>query len=296
MVARARKRLTNDQLTQARVDDLVARGVSRTLAPFRLALIPLFSHAGRRPQLIGTGVGLQAGDERLVLTASHVLRDFGEDTIYVPAGTEWATLSGVAHHAKTPNIIDSQDDRVDAGVLQLDSESRQNWTGWLTPAQLLPGATAGPHDGFVVVGYPRSKQKYNFEKRSITPRAWPYFGIPVPSRDYEKARAQPRVHVVLGFDRENTVHSGRVITAPSVRGVSGGMLLAAPGVYSPELRQTAALAGMFIEWPHPLRYLVSTRIDLHLSLIEQQIPILRGVVPSPRSMAGRSVVAANELG
>lgn len=268
----------------ARHDSVIQEGSAQTLALFREALVPLFSHKGRRPEIVGTGVAVAAGDSRLIFTAAHVIRDFAADTIAVPYKCQWATLAGTAHSATTPGWKDPEDDRLDAAILELDAESGTNWSGWLSPDNLLPGAPATDKDRFLVAGFPRNKLKYNFDRRSVTPRAIPIFARPAPETDFPSLRITPATHIALQFNREKQLQDGAQVTAPSVRGVSGGMVLSAPDVLQQESLKSTGVAGIFIEWSSPKRFLIATRIDVHLKLLHESLPQISSLFPRPRTI------------
>jgi hypothetical protein len=275
----ARKSLPKEVLT--RYDERISTGVEASLALFRSALIPLFSHKGKRPEIIGTGVGVTAGNSRLIFTAAHVIRDFNDDTIFVPLDGGWKTLTGTAHKCETPGWKEPEDDRLDAAILELDDESRRNWSGWIGPELLQPGAPATSSDRYVLAGFPRSKLKYNFKRGSVAPRAVPIFSAPIAEEEYSGSHAFPNVHVVVGFNREKAVQASRIVTAPSFRGMSGGMMLRSPGIINATLVHQTRLAAIFIEWPSPQRVLIATRVDVHLMMLHAQLPMLSSFFPQP---------------
>jgi hypothetical protein len=268
----------------ARYDERITEGVEASLAPFSAALIPLFSNKGKRPEIIGTGVGVAAEDSRLIFTAAHVIRDFNDDTIYVPHEGGWRALTGTAHKCETPGWKDPEDDRLDAAILELDTKSRSNWSGWIGPGLLMPGAPATSSDRYVLTGFPRSKLKYNIERRSVEPRAVPIFSSPIPVEEYARIRAFPDVHIVMGFDREKAIQASKRVTAPAFRGMSGGMMLRTPGIIDPTLVHQTRLAAIFIEWPSPKRVLIATRIDVHLLMLHAALPGLSPLFPRPATI------------
>jgi hypothetical protein len=278
----SRKDLSAEVL--AAYDARIQQGVHASLHPFRSALIPLFSHKRKRPEIVGTAIGVAAGDARLLFTAAHVMRDFAQDTIFVSEDNGWRSLTGVAHKAETPGWKDPEDDRIDAAVFELDIESRSHWTGWITPQMLRPGASAASGDRFVLAGFPRAKLKYDFDRGKLGPRAMPVFSSPIPSHEYTALRAQPETHIVMGFNRERAVQGGARVTAPVFRGMSGGMMLWAPGVIRPSDVSDTGLAAIFIEWPSPKRVLIGTRVDVHLKLLHARLPHLSHLFPSPNTV------------
>lgn len=269
------------------VDEAIERRVNASLHAFRHALVPLYSHKIGRPEIIGTGVALAVGDERMLLTAAHVMRDFSDDTVFIAKGDGWAGLEGVAHKASTPGWRDEEDDRIDAAVFVLNASSRQYLPSCVEPDALLPGTPLGPQEKYILAGFPRSKLKYDFDRWKVTPRALRFVGRTSPIAKYSGLRARPDLHIVTEFHRERSMQGGRVITAPSVRGVSGGMLVWAPGIMQPTMVGTEGIAAIFIEWPSPRRHLISTRIDVHLALIRNHLPHVAHLVPEPKSIQAR---------
>jgi hypothetical protein len=266
----------------------IARRVTAAIARFRPAAIPLFSHASGRPELIGTGVGVAAGERRLVLTATHVLRHFADDSIRVPLPSGWRTLTGTALFAATPGTTDPDDDFVDAGILVLDTGSAGNWHSWLAPADLLPGSLATPADRFVMVGFPRSRVKYHLDDHAVSPRAVRYLGAGVPASRYRAVLARPDIHIAIDYRRREILQDGQIETPPRLYGTSGGMLIRTPGISTGGSIAENRLAGIFIEeYGAPHHLLVSTRIDVHLALIHDRMPDLRGFFPRPRSVRPR---------
>lgn len=267
-----------------RLDEMIERRVTAAIARFRPAAIPMFSHRSGRPELIGTGVGLRAGDDHLVLTAAHVMREFADDTVFVPYRNGWKALTGVAHNATTPGIKDFPDDRIDAAVFALDPASAGHWDHWLTPIDLLPGCPAGPSDRFVLVGFPINKVKYDFKRGAVGPRGLKYFGKAAPTSAYANVNALVQAHIAVTFRRKKTMQNGRLGAAPSPRGISGGMLIWTPSVLQPLRIGDNRLAAIFIEHHDaPNHLLLSTRIDVHLAIIRDNLPHLRQFVLLPVS-------------
>ncbi len=266
------------------IDAVIERRATAALSRFRHALVPLYSHKIGRPDLIGTGVALAVGSERILLTAAHVMRDFADDTLFISDGTGWVGLDGIAYSATTPGWKLPEDDRVDAAVFVINEKSRKHLAHCISPADLLPGSAAGPTDKFVLAGYPRSKLKYDFKRWKVTPRVMRFVGRCSPTSRYPEVDARTDVHIVLDFHREKSHQGGRLGAAPSVRGVSGGMLVWAPSITNPALAGSERIAAIFTEWPAPKRFLISTRIDVHLALIRNHLPHVATLVPEPKSV------------
>lgn len=246
--------------------------VSESVRMFRSALVPLYSHKGKRPDLVGTAVAVAAGPHRLLFTAAHVIRDFEGDTMVTSRDDGWAELEGEAYTASTDGWQDPEDDRIDAGVVVLTEASAVNWHGWLQPKLLLPFAPTSNGDWFILLGFPRSKVRYNFEKQSVGHRALSLLAKSIATKEYLACKAEHEKHIVLDFNREKAIQGGERITAPSVRGVSGGMLLWAPGIATKRRVSETRLAAIFIEWPSPKRVLISTRVGVHLELLRRTRP------------------------
>jgi hypothetical protein len=265
-----------------------AQRLTAAIARFRPAMIPLFSLSSGRPDLIGTGVALRAGPQRLVLTATHVLRGFQGSTVHVPAGDCWCPLIGESHFAATRGTRNPDDDTVDAALLALDEASPTGWRSWLRPEDLFPGCSARPSDRFVVAGFPRSKVRSGVGRTRVTPRAVRYFGHALAASRYEPVVGDPAVHIAIGFKRRTIVEEGQLVTPPPLYGTSGGMLIWAPGVRNPARIEENRLAGILIE-EHgaPNHLLLSTRIDVFLALIHDRLPELRPYVPMPRTVRRR---------
>jgi hypothetical protein len=261
----------------------VAGRVTAAIRRFRPALIPLFSTRDGRAELIGTGVGVRAGDARLVFGAAHVLRRFETDTIFVPTRAGWRPLTGTTHIASTASVDDPDDDTVDAAVLALDTATSENWPGWLEPEDLLPGSPADPAQRFVVAGFPRSTAATGAGR--IAPRAWRYAGTPAPRSRYARVLSQPRLHIALEYRRARILRGDRPAWPPPLYGASGGMLIWAPGLNDEVRTSSNRLAGIFIE-EHvaPVNLLVSTRVDVHLALVHDRLPELRRYFPLPRTL------------
>lgn len=268
------------------LDRCMARRVTTAVRQFRPALIPLYSMREGRADLIGTGVGIRAGDTRLVFGAAHVLRRFETDTIFVPTRPGWRPLAGTIHLAATAPINDPEADTVDAAVLVLNAATAHNWHAWLEPDALLPGSPADPDQRFVIVGFPRSIAARG--GGCTGPRAWRYAGEPAPPSRYAGVLARPALHIALEYRRARILRDDRRASAPPLYGASGGMLIWAPGLNDESRTSSNRLAGIFIEeHTAPTNLLVSTRIDVHLALVHHRLPELRRYFPSPRTLTAR---------
>lgn len=246
--------------------------VKNSMLAFRPALIPLFTHRRKRPELVGTAIAVATKPERLLLTAAHVIREFEGDTIFTPSGYGWAEIEGQAITASTTGYKSEDDDRVDAGAIVLTNESSSKLNHFLDPSLILQSIALGERDWFILAGFPCSKVKYQFPMRSVGPRALPVIAKSIEHTEYGKYRAEVGNHVVIEFDHKRAVQAGKRVTAPSVRGVSGGMLLWTPGITDPSRVAETKLAGIFIEWPSPARVLISTHVGIHREMLRRERP------------------------
>jgi hypothetical protein len=201
-----------------------------------------------------------------------VIREFEGDTILTPSGRDWAVLEGQAITASTTGYKSADDDRIDAGAIVLTKESSSKLNHFLDPSLILRGVALGERDWFILAGYPCSKVKYQFPKRSIGPRVLPLFAKGIEHKEYAKFGAEAGTHFVIDFDRKRAVQGGKRVTAPSVRGISGGMLLWSPAITDPSRVAETRLAGIFIEWPAPARVLISTHVGIHLEMLRRERP------------------------
>ncbi len=262
------------------------RHVTAAIARFRPALIPLISIETGNAELIGTAVGVRAGDTRLVLSAAHVLRRFAGATIHVPGNSGLRPLAGITHLAATAPINCPDDDTVDAAVLVVDGATAGNWAGWLEPDDLLPGAPDGPSDRYIITGFPRSTASRS--EPATVPPAWRYAGKPAARSRYDDALARPSLHIAIDYSQRSVVRNDRTVPPPALYGTSGGMLIWAPSLQDSSQTLSNRLAGIFIE-EHvaPANLLISTRIDVHLALIHDRLPELRQYFPLPRTVFRR---------
>lgn len=246
--------------------------VKDCMVAFRPALVPLFTQRRKRPELVGTAVAVGTKPERLLLTAAHVIREFDGDTIITPSGRGWAEIEGQAITVSTTGYKSEDDDRIDAGAIVLTEESSSKLNHFLDPSLILRSVALGERDWFILAGFPCSKVKYQFPKQSVSPRALPVIAKSISHGEYGTYRAEVGNHFVIEFNHKQAVQGGKRVTAPSVRGVSGGMLLWAPGITDPKRVSETKLAGIFIEWPAPARVLISTHVGIHREMLRRERP------------------------
>jgi hypothetical protein len=185
-------------------------------------------------------------------------------------------LSGSLRLTKIPKGKTRKDDRFDVGVLKLEGSGLPPYPRVekypLAIGALLPNALPREGKQYLLVGFPESKSRANPVEHEIISEVSIFRNVSIPPPKYANLGVDPQSHIVLSFDRKRTVGpNNQIITFPEPSGMSGSPLWL---LYDENGRNDAvqtAIVGIAIEHHKTHHAIVSTDIDVALSLINDAV-------------------------
>lgn len=238
---------------------------------------PLFVANGEGlPLQVATGILLQIGPSRLLVTATHVVKDW--PGLAINAGDEFLHVKGKLSTAHTKAATaGSQEDRLDLALVRLDEPlaKRIDDANVATLADLDLAAPVVGRDPFMLCGYPAKRNRDGLDGDEFTVRAYSLLLHDADASTYNAASVDSRTQLMLPFEKRDTWTIEKQVTAPDLKGVSGGGLWRVP-IYDEALRETrlAAIAvEQHVKGEH--RHVRATRVSVLLSVIHHFHPDLR---------------------
>jgi hypothetical protein len=242
-----------------------------------------YPNARKEPEPIGTGVLLSLAEARFLLTAAHVLDLRNGRPLLVQAGSSIMPVGGDVVRIQHTGAQSSVDDQVDIGIVRITGGSWQDTPSsvFLQWSELDHSPSVVTGDAFAVVGYVLSQQKGALRGSEL--HAWAYRMVAQESavEAYTACRYDPKVSLVLGFEKRRMWGPEGQHTAPNLYGVSGG------GVwrFGRRLRdatEMARLTGIVIEC-HPRarhKHILATRVRPIIAALTQRYADVNAFVTS----------------
>lgn len=234
------------------------------------AMQPLYYHDNRkRLQVEGTGICLQIGHRRFLLTAAHVLDApyelfvSGEPETVVNDGRYWCTEAT----AGGPTSADIYD----VAVVPLASEYGAG-LGWLGTDDLalreVPNLDPPMRTKYLVIGFPHTPFK---RKRVLTP--FKFTGLPTSPEGYARRGFSPNSHLMVEFDRKHVIGIRGERTATDPVGTSGGAMIRFDSV---QMRPAAKdrLVALITGGDPAGAFIWGTRVDVAIEIIRRHCPHL----------------------
>jgi hypothetical protein len=179
-------------------------------------------------EFVGSGSLFKIDGRFYLFTAGHVL-DRATDTtpLLFNAADRLIPITGMASNSRTTFPLRRDDDQINLAVVQLpiDVNSQLDGTAFLKTENLDLNSAATPEIGYLVIGYPDSKNRESVNKLSkeIRPflysvRCWESDG-----KVYGDLGLSNVDHLVLNFDRKRVYDrdGDRKQLPPALNGLSG---------------------------------------------------------------------------
>lgn len=239
---------------------------------------PLFAPNDRRqPDLVGSGIVLQIGGARLLLTATHVSERHAGLSLNV--GDELILVRGESLVIHTlDSVAGSDEDEIDVLVVRLDAELADRIRSEHV-AQLSDIDFSIPEigrDPFLLVGYPCSRNRDGLVGDEFTARAYPLLMHDGDTPLYAALNADTDSQLVLPFEKKDIWTITGQVSAPDLNGISGGGLWRVP-VHDESRIGDTRLAALGIECQAKgrHRHIRATRIRTVLTAVFNSFPDLR---------------------
>jgi hypothetical protein len=225
-----------------------------------------------RPSLIGSGILLDFGKARFLVTAAHVHDEYLENKVALYIGA--APLLELPQPFQTTIVPSGKrdEDRLDIAFVRLpDSLADEiSKSSFFLPFTLIDvNDCFKPQAQYMFTGYPASREKTNYGKRKVKPLRFSYTGKVIPPTRMPELGLFLDAHIAVEFDPEKIFDEyNKPSSFPSPKGMSGGAVWCGDGnsrLWLTEL--PVRLVGMGIENPKNQNTLVAVRIHLVLAAI-----------------------------
>ena len=259
----------------------VLTAVREVLVPQVLLLThPVFAlHGDAKLELLGSCIIVASGEDRYVVTASHLANQASSARLMFGAGDELRELRGKRWRVTTANALSgADDDRADVSVIRLNG----------AVAVQLPEDAATPltaiefesvpdiRNPVLLLGYPCTKHRRARGEQPIEANVYSVVAFETELAEYNALAIDRSTHLAVSFNRKEVWHPGGGGTAPRLNGMSGSgvwRLSVFGGVPASSVR----LAGLFIEHHQKvqIKHAIATRLTAVLSVIARTEPDLR---------------------
>ena len=259
----------------------VLTSVREVLVPRVLALThPVVAqHSGGNLELLGSGVVVDTGQARYVLTASHLINRLGGARLMIGVGNEMHEVRGRRWCVTTAGVMSGSDrDRADVTVIRVDGALAAEYP----PEAVTPLAAVeidpAPdiRNPVLLLGYPCSKNTRAFRDQAFEATSYAVIANEIDPAEYKALVTDRYSHLALSLDRKDVWQPEGGRTAPSLNGLSGSGVWRMQ-VYGEQPASSLWLAGVFIEHYQkvPIKHVIATRPLMILSIVARTEPGLR---------------------
>ena len=256
---------------------------AEAVTKFRNSILPIYgSKENGTPDHIGTCIALRLDDQKVLLTAGHVIDENKHTSLYV-GGKELIPLemdcfaTGKANRSRDDDHYDFAIGRIPTDIVEglhdVDFISESN----IDTRNVDPIGTT-----FTIAGYPNSKnKKVNETAREVVGSLYHYSNISATNEQLtEELGVSENSHIFLRFDRKYSLNElGERVNSVALVGMSGGPVLrlgrlSDPAVLSGSLKPQPWLSGMVIEYNRHHKLVISIRMRV---IIQSVRGLLKGV-------------------
>lgn len=175
---------------------------------------------------IGSGVLLQIGESKFILTAAHVLDHRSEGTLCIPGDGLLIPINGTFRSTDIPKGRAREDDKVDIGFCRLDDQTVNAIASYsyLPATEII--ADEKPVFGrlYSFIGYPNTRNEVRYK---IRPNPFSFLNTPLTIDLYSQYKLDTNIHIAVKYDKKRTVSANhKPISFPDPHGLSGGGLWA----------------------------------------------------------------------
>jgi hypothetical protein len=232
---------------------------------------PIYQATDRgSPDAWGSGVLLELGPGRFVLSATHVIRREQDCELRIATGEELSPLKGERLRILREGAEHPGDDDIDVTVIRVNdpvwafvpSESFAQWS------DIDHSAIRPTRDSFALTGYPITKQRNSVKGENVSAFAYRALGKECPLQSYHSERRDPETSIMLGMEKKRMWGPEGHMTAPDMYGISGsGLWRFGPNVML--VTSEPKLSGIVVEWKKKGRnqHILGTRIRTILAAV-----------------------------
>lgn len=262
----------------------------QTMPQVHSATAPVFClDSGGKPKFHASAVLLKIKNWHFALTAGHVLDNRSFSDMYIGSGNKVLLLDGSFGTTVPPGDGNRLKDKIDIGIVRLSKETVQDMQEdeFLTFDDIYNLDTDTPTGHYIFAGYPRSKHKKAIkgeEEAEMT--MYSFIAKPAPLADYQNVGLDPRISLLLRFDKESLwLPSGRVV-GPHQKGMSGGGVWFLDNAFATTPLKPL-LVAIVVEWWEKSRNgkqakrILATKLHVALSILRDRFTELRPYLPEP---------------
>jgi hypothetical protein len=237
----------------------------------RKSTCQFFTLEGNVPKPLGSGVCVQVGAQRYILTAAHVL-DGCIDTIHFKSATGLfhSFFEVISLKIDVPRAVDKND----TALIIVTEEMHNLFNGcysFISPNELGINHDLLDNDSYAAFGFPASSTKIKMGERCIKDIGNFITARPSQLAIYNVLGCNFKENIVIGYKKKKMVDMKTNKRGEGVNpfGMSGGGLWYVP-VQPNVLNPVKFLVGILTEWPIKNRnYLICTRIDAFTEILRQ---------------------------
>lgn len=226
-------------------------------------VVPIVGESSNgQPYPVGSGVLLEFGNARWLVSAAHVLDEADHNTIYIPGKSGPIPLEGDFMKSKAPDA-GRYDDLIDLGFLNMDKigASISNDYKFLPEWMISVDHATESGRNYLFLGFPHKAVKVRKDQRKIRSQPHSYEAKGVELERYSSMGLDPKIHIAISFDAKRAKNKNGQIEVPKDQhGTSGG------GVWIGEPRSEVdqvlipMLVGIIIEHRASEKVLLATKI------------------------------------
>lgn len=251
---------------------------------------PIYQASDRgTPDALASGVLIELGGARFVVTASHVIRNEQFRELRIATPSELLPIRGDRVVVHREGVEHSDADDIDTTAVRVTSS---DWdalpsSAFVQWSDVDHAPQAISRDSFALTGYPVTKQREGLRGTTLSAYAYQAMAKEARIEEYEAERRDPESTLVVGFDRRRLWGPDGLNTAPDMHGMSGsGIWRIGPNAW--EATSPPKLSAIVTEWRkrgrHP--HILGTRIRPIIAALSAHYPEVRAFVAGELGSSG----------
>jgi hypothetical protein len=238
---------STDHRNESRSSEDITGSSGDVYSLFDESVIPIVTGGDHNAvEVIGTAVLVEHNGLLYVVTAEHVITDWGaEYVLYLMIGEDLFEIKGPVWLSRG---FDASADLAIISMLPFPELFALVWQRKAIPLLEYDGSIQCSHEYFLVYGYPTKRAKYDRNEKLLTINPLRYFTQEVTDDSlFVKYGIKNTTHLLVKYlPKDTKSHSGLAVTAPKPQGASGGPLFRA--LIDDEDRMVLVFEGIMTRW------------------------------------------------
>lgn len=251
---------------------------------------PIYQASDRgTPDALASGLLIELGGARFVVTASHVIRNEQFRELRIATPSELLPIRGDRVVVHREGVEHSNADDIDITAVRVNSSDwdalpSSAFVRWSDIDHAPPTIS---RDSFALTGYPVTKQRGSLKGTTLSAYAYQAMAKEARIEAYEAEHRDPESTLVVGFDRRRLWGPDGLNTAPDMYGMSGsGIWRIGPNAW--EATSPPKLSAVVTEWQkkgrHP--HILGTRIHSIVAALSAHHADVRAFVAGTLGSSG----------